>query len=99
MSATVYDVRITSKLDHPELRDASYPVLPAGSYLRFEKCTTSRKEALSLYEQATKGEWDFSSEFAIRTEVVGRDAVTGRTWVVRKQVRRDERAHTFQATA
>jgi hypothetical protein len=82
--STVYDVRITSKLDRPEERDGSYPVLPAGSYLRFEECTTSYRKAVELYRQATGGEWDFSSEFAIRTEVVGRDSITGRTWTVRR---------------
>lgn len=92
MKTKTFEVRWTVVADRPELRNASYAPVAAGTKVHQRQVTTSQTQAIRLFEELLGGEWDFAAEYVAAAAVS--QLYTGRSpRTVRRRVER-ERAET-----
>ena len=70
MVGCMFVVAYCTKVDHPELRDASYPIVPAGRLLPTRLSFATQGAAVRFAESLMAGEEDFGSEFVISVQVL-----------------------------
>lgn len=70
MSTLPYAVEFAVMVDHPELRNDSYPQVAAGRVLGQRIEFRTQRAAVALFEAILRGEEDFASEFVVRVQVV-----------------------------
>ena len=58
-----YRVHYTIIIDHPERRDATYPVVSEGTRLHFNDYYPTQKQAVDRFNWLINGESDFESEY------------------------------------
>lgn len=91
---TWYVVTYATVVDHPEHRDASYPVVRPGHVIAGRSVCDTQRNAVGLFDAMVAGEWDFESEF-VRAVSVLRVSIDAygleRSVVVRKRVERERR--------
>lgn len=91
-AAVYYRVRAFITVDRPEMRNASYPVVKAGTSCPFSKDFATSREAVAHYEEIVGGTFDGESEFVrvVGVESMGYDGAILRT--LRRRVERERTA-------
>lgn len=97
MASETYEVRWMIKVDRPERRCPTFPVVPAGTAIHQVITFTSQRAAVIFFDGILAGELDFGSEYVQFASVYAyRVGHFRRT--VRREVRRTRRpvkVHTF----
>lgn len=88
MAARPYVVEWVIIVDHPELRDASYPKVPRFTRIRYVERVATFKGAVSFHESLIAGNYDSESEYVGLAKVTQIDA-KGRPRIVRQEVHRE----------
>lgn len=69
-SKPMFKVELTIIVDRPELRDTSYPKVPAGQHIPTAWDYKTQKSAVTMFDSICRGEWDFGSEFVSKVRVL-----------------------------
>jgi hypothetical protein len=83
------------KVDHPENRDSTFRPVPAGTTI-FSEEDMPYAAAVRYFEALRSGQWDSSSEYVKRVQVIAK-APNGLRWTtVRRQISRDDRGQPWR---
>jgi hypothetical protein len=85
-----YEVRIVTKIDHPERRDSTFPQVQPGTCIPSRMVCSSHAAALSNLEAILRGDYDFASEYVKSVQVVAVDGLHPLR-VVRRRIDRTRR--------
>ena len=70
MSKLSYTVEMVLVVDRPDLRDASFAPVPAGTRVRQSWRYATQAAAVAEFERVLAGEYDFDSEYVARVWVL-----------------------------
>lgn len=86
----MYQVEFLTRVDHPELRNSTLPVVAVDKALPTTLRYPTLQQAVVAFNELCRGEYDFASEYVERVRVVKlRPCASPR--IVRKQVERSRR--------
>lgn len=68
--ALPYEIRITTIVDAPERRGASYRPVAPGTPIHITERFATQRRAVAFYNEIVSGEWDFGSEYVSRIQAL-----------------------------
>jgi len=95
VTALGYVVEYTVRVDHPELRDATFTPVPANSRVRLRVWCPKQSIATREADRLLRGEDDFSSEFVDEVRVLRLRDGRSADFVRRTRIR-DTRGDTWR---